>query len=108
MSSDAVLAHQRVGVGVDGLLVEGVDLGDGGRATGLADLFGDALQLLQRAAGEVHGGALAGERAGDGAADVAAASVDDCVLAFQQHAGLLIVCRRIDLSRRRDGRELIA
>jgi hypothetical protein len=74
-----------VGVRVDRRRVERVDhRGLGGPARG-ADVAGDHLQPLERPPAEEHARPLPRERAGDGAADRAAAAVDHRALALQQH-----------------------
>src|SRR6266540_2913684 len=74
-----------LGVLVDGLLVEGVQLGDLGGSAGAADLPRHVLQLAQRPAGEIQFRPLAGEGDGDGAPDRAARAVDHGIPVLQQH-----------------------
>jgi hypothetical protein len=77
------------GVLIDRVLVERVDLRRVGRSPRGANLPGDRLELRRCAAGEEDPGALAGERAGNGAADRPAPSVDHGVLVLEQHVYLL-------------------
>jgi hypothetical protein len=75
---------------VDRLLVERVELGRLGRSPGGPDLVGHRLEARARAAGQEHPGALAAERASDGAADRSGAPVDDGDLVLEQHVCLLM------------------
>ena len=69
---------------------------------GGTDLPGDRLELRRCAAGEEDPGALAGERASNGAADRPAPSVDHGVLVLEQHVYLL----KSQLSQRRSHRRV--
>ena len=80
-----MVADDGFGVGIDGGLVEGVDLGHGGCAAVDTDGAGDPLQGGEGPSGEVHGGPLAGERRRHRRTDVAATSVDHRVLPIEEH-----------------------
>jgi hypothetical protein len=71
----------------DRRMVQHVELGDVRRTSLVSDLAGDQLQGRLRASGQMHLGALAGVRAGDGGSDRAGASVDDGGLVLEQHSG---------------------
>ena len=77
------------GMLIDRVLVERVDLRRVDRSARGTDLPGDRLELRQCAAGEEDPGALAGERASNGAADRPAPSVDHGVLVLERHVYLL-------------------
>jgi hypothetical protein len=79
------LRGDRVGVAVDGVLVEGVDDRRLGHASCLTDAVRHVGERGLRAAGEEDARPLAGEGARDCAADRAPSSVDDRVLLFEQH-----------------------
>ena len=83
----AGLRSHGVGMLIDRLLVERIDLGRLGRPTGRADLLGDLLESLPGAAGEEDLRSLAGEGACDRTADRPARSVDHGVLVLEQHVG---------------------
>src|ERR687896_1931593 len=90
-----------VGVLVDRVLVERVDLRCLRRSPSGTDLRGNRLERRQGAAGEEDPGALAGERPSNGAADRPAPSVDHGVLVLEQHVNLLrsLVSQSIRLCR---------
>jgi hypothetical protein len=67
------------GVRVDRLLVGGVEHGDVP-----AGVRGHGLERFARAADEVNGRALAGERARHGGTDIATGAIDHCGLASQK------------------------
>jgi hypothetical protein len=83
----ARLGGHGLGVLVDGALVGGIDHSGVGAAAGGGDLSGDAFERLERAAGEEHGGALAGERPRYGGPEGAAGAVDDRGLAGKDLIG---------------------
>jgi hypothetical protein len=72
---------------VDGLLVEGVDLGRLGDAAGSHDLFGDGIDLRHVASCQEEPRSFACEGAGDGAADRTPGGIDDGSLVLKQHVG---------------------
>jgi hypothetical protein len=74
-----------VGVGVHGLLVEGVDLGELGRPAGGPDVAGDRLQPGPGPAGQEHPRPLAGERPRHRPADPPRPAVDHGGPSLQQH-----------------------
>src|SRR5262249_29678561 len=74
-----------VGMLVDLLLVQRVDLGGFGLASGRADLLGNLLEAPPGPPGEVDPGALSGEGAGHRPADRSPASVDHRVLLLEEH-----------------------
>jgi hypothetical protein len=82
-------AAHGVGMLVDRVLIARVDLRRLGRPARGADLIGHHVELRPRAAREEHARALTGERAGDGAADRSAPSVDHRVPVLEQHIYLL-------------------
>jgi len=71
--------------------IENVDGCDAGGGAGIANAFGDPLERLGGASGEVHGGSFAGVRAGDGGADRAACSVDDRCLVVEWHRAFSLI-----------------
>jgi hypothetical protein len=79
----AGLGGPGVRVLVDGLLVEGVDLGDLGLPASGGGVGGDRLEGVAGAPGQEDPGALTGEGAGHLAADRPAGPVDDGALALQ-------------------------
>jgi hypothetical protein len=70
---------------IDGLLIEGVDLGGLRLAARLPDLLRHALDPLERSTGQVDRRSLTGEAAGHGPSDRARAPVDHSVPSIQQH-----------------------
>jgi hypothetical protein len=83
------LGRDRGDVVVDGPLVEGVEHGDVRAAAVGGDGGGDLVERAAGPPGEEHAGAVAGHRAGHGAADRSAAAVDDGVPAVQGCAHLV-------------------
>ena len=87
-----MVAGDPVGVGIDGRLVEGVDLGHRDLTAGGPDVVGDPFERGAGPSGQVHGRPLAGEGPGHGAADGATAAVDHGLLAIEQHRAHLVSC----------------
>jgi hypothetical protein len=92
-----------VGMLIDGLLIERVELCDLRGSARRTDPFHGRLELVGGSSGEEHLRSLTGERLGDRAADRASASVDHRVLSLEQHPCLLIVVA--GSSARRAGRQ---
>jgi hypothetical protein len=81
--------RHRVGVLVDGSLVEGVDLRCLGPASGGGNLMRYPVELAPGTPGEEDRRSLTCEGPGDGAADRTTASIDHSGLVLQQHLSLL-------------------
>jgi hypothetical protein len=75
------------GVFLDGPLVQDIDLRRLDHSARRGDLFGHLFERLTGATGEEYFSPLAGESAGDRAADRASPSVDYGVLVLKQHLG---------------------
>jgi hypothetical protein len=80
-----------VGMLIDSLLIQRVDLRDLRGPASRTDPSGDRLELVRGPSSQEHLRSLAGERLCDSAADRASASVDHRVLSLKQHQYLLIV-----------------
>ena len=78
-----VLGFHGVGEGVDGGLVEEIELGNVGGAAGVLDVFLDLRELRLVAGGQDDGGSHGGKLFADGCADAACGSGNDGDLAFE-------------------------